>query len=511
MKNYRTLGIFAAVALYITATGIQVFIPDSFSIQTNQLAAVATATQPITTVYDEPGTYPPSLTFDYPSETEVTVTWYMPNGCIPWSIDWGDNYKNVYNPPAECGTRAYTHVRTHTYTSTSTHEVIWSIASTTGKSNLDRARSISSPAQCPQRLQICPNGQVSFMEPTTCSLSQCMDSNIRTPITEPTTTLPLPESEATTTSPMASTTPTTEVTATTTPQNCSLARTLGRGSRGEDVTSLQKFLLASGMLSADAVSGFYGPLTEVGVQKFQTTKGIVTSGTAASTGYGAVGPRTRAQISLCNSTEGLSASVASSTATSTATTTPSNEFLGVFIPQIPTNISISACPIYPLPMCSAGTHLERGTVSIGCLGPSVCVADEKNTPTVSNTTTNTQTTPSVQTSTISSEVPVVSSSFAAFPRKGAVPLTVNFLSTTEGSYSVTYGDGTPVEYFTGLNAGISRQFTHTYNRAGAFLAKVQKSSPAASCVSATSCPTLTTTVASLVITVNEPELTTPQI
>ena len=80
-----------------------------------------------------------------------------------------------------------------------------------------------------------------------------------------------------------------------------LSRALTRGASGTDVTALQQFLITQGVLSADSATGYYGPLTEKGVQTLQKTKNLVTSGTAATTGFGFVGPKTRTLISsLCS-------------------------------------------------------------------------------------------------------------------------------------------------------------------------------------------------------------------
>lgn len=65
------------------------------------------------------------------------------------------------------------------------------------------------------------------------------------------------------------------------------------GSRGEDVTELQTYLRANPSLYASGlVTGYFGTLTEGGVEKFQVQQGIVSSGSPSSTGYGRVGPTT---------------------------------------------------------------------------------------------------------------------------------------------------------------------------------------------------------------------------
>lgn len=79
-----------------------------------------------------------------------------------------------------------------------------------------------------------------------------------------------------------------------------LTRVLGVGSRGADVTALQDFLRAKGYMS-DESTGYFGVITEAAVQNMQAKNHIVSAGTAASTGYGAVGPKTRSVIAtLCS-------------------------------------------------------------------------------------------------------------------------------------------------------------------------------------------------------------------
>lgn len=87
-----------------------------------------------------------------------------------------------------------------------------------------------------------------------------------------------------------------------------LTRNLSKGSRGEDVRALQWFLVAEGVLTSESTTGLYGKWTEIAVQDWQKQKGIVSSGTAATTGYGAIGNRTRSSIALvCGNTGGLQA------------------------------------------------------------------------------------------------------------------------------------------------------------------------------------------------------------
>ena len=76
----------------------------------------------------------------------------------------------------------------------------------------------------------------------------------------------------------------------------SLTRDLALGDRGDDVTVLQQFLVSRGYTTADNITGYFGPTTQKALQNFQKDQQIVSSGTPESTGFGAVGPLTRAKI-----------------------------------------------------------------------------------------------------------------------------------------------------------------------------------------------------------------------
>ncbi|MBI4093761.1 right-handed parallel beta-helix repeat-containing protein [Candidatus Kaiserbacteria bacterium] len=75
-----------------------------------------------------------------------------------------------------------------------------------------------------------------------------------------------------------------------------LTRSLSFGSRGSDVKQLQQFLISKNLLASDSATGYFGRLTEAAVKKFQCAQNIVCAGSPSTTGYGAVGPRTRAAI-----------------------------------------------------------------------------------------------------------------------------------------------------------------------------------------------------------------------
>ncbi len=75
-----------------------------------------------------------------------------------------------------------------------------------------------------------------------------------------------------------------------------LDRTLEQGLRGDDVWQLQAYLVSQGDLEARFVTGFFGPLTEAAVARFQCSHSIECIGTPETTGLGRVGPLTRSEI-----------------------------------------------------------------------------------------------------------------------------------------------------------------------------------------------------------------------
>ena len=87
-----------------------------------------------------------------------------------------------------------------------------------------------------------------------------------------------------------------------------LSRNLSLGSRGTDVVQLQNFLITQKNLATGGNSGYFGKVTEAAVKKFQCRKGITCNGNSATTGYGAVGAKTRTAIARSCSTVAYSQS-----------------------------------------------------------------------------------------------------------------------------------------------------------------------------------------------------------
>lgn len=224
--------------------------------------------------------------------------------------------------------------------------------------------------------------------------------------------------------------------ATTTNVSCpTLSRSLGRGTSGTDVMSLQNFLIAQQLLSSDSATGYFGPLTEVAVQKFQAQSSVVTSGNPNTTGYGLVGGQTRAAI-----TARCGANV----------------------------LGVQSCPKYPIPVCKAGQGLQEGSMGWnGCRGASICV---------NVTTTGTLT---------------------ASPVSGTAPLNVTFIASSNskisGGLKINPGDGS-AEKVVVLAGATSGTLLHAYAKAGTYTAQLLSAGDWANATTILSTKTITVSV-----------------
>ncbi len=76
-----------------------------------------------------------------------------------------------------------------------------------------------------------------------------------------------------------------------------ISQNLKKGMNNEEVRKLQLFLAQDRTIYPEGItSGYFGGLTERAVQKWQTRHGVISYGTPNTTGYGAVGPKTRTAI-----------------------------------------------------------------------------------------------------------------------------------------------------------------------------------------------------------------------
>ena len=76
-----------------------------------------------------------------------------------------------------------------------------------------------------------------------------------------------------------------------------LTRNLYIGQTGNDVVSLQNYLIGTGYLASGNNTGYFGLLTQTAIKNFQCDKTIICTGDEASTGWGQTGPTTRLLLS----------------------------------------------------------------------------------------------------------------------------------------------------------------------------------------------------------------------
>lgn len=112
-------------------------------------------------------------------------------------------------------------------------------------------------------------------------------------------TTPIPPTPPPPVVPTTAITPPTTTTPITTPPAAptfTFTTSLYYGIRSYAVTALQNFLISQNDLGAGYNTGFYGSLTQAAVRQFQCAENIVCSGSPTTTGWGNVGPRTRAAL-----------------------------------------------------------------------------------------------------------------------------------------------------------------------------------------------------------------------
>ncbi|MFZ2555454.1 MAG: peptidoglycan-binding domain-containing protein [Minisyncoccia bacterium] len=175
-------------------------------------------------------------------------------------------------------------------------------------------------------------------------------------------------------------TPAPSPTATGTYGQCpALYRALRVGVSGSDVSALQAFLANDRNIYPEGtVSGYFGALTQVAVQRFQARHGLVSSGAPDTTGYGMVGPGTRNLIaSVCRSTTPQQPTTSNCLVNGVAMSNGStaNFYSLSFVPQGSScdsyrqtrqcvNGSLSGNPVYSYGSCVVGQSNIPGSCTI---------------------------------------------------------------------------------------------------------------------------------------------------
>lgn len=144
------------------------------------------------------------------------------------------------------------------------------------------------------------------------------------------------------------------------------ARTLQKGSEGTDVRRLQEFLVREGYLNATP-TGYFGMLTEKALQDFQAKVGIVSSGSPSATGWGVLGPKTRATVSAkCGG--------ASTTPPTTSTTAVPAASCGA-TPALPNQACFGSWQPTTSGLCQVGWRCAPFATSSALVGPKISGID----------------------------------------------------------------------------------------------------------------------------------------
>lgn len=270
-----------------------------------------------------------------------------------------------------------------------------------------------------------------------------------------------------------------------------VSRVLKLGDSGADVTRLQQFLALDPVIYPERnVSGYYGPLTEAAVKRFQCKNKIVCDGDASSTGYGVTGPRTAAILALQCPDGGGTATGGTGQVSGFIKVTPTSG-------PSPLNVLVDAT-VNTAHACGAATYqidygdaTAPGTVIVPANGcnevhqafshiytnaGTYAVLLRSGTHQVSATVTVSQ-----GSSLPGGSVDTISGS----PTSGSAPLTVSFSGLVNtsaqcnaGPYSINFGDGQSASISVAGCSATNFQVPHTYSTSGTYAARLYRGTPA---------------------------------
>ncbi|MDP3956174.1 MAG: peptidoglycan-binding domain-containing protein [bacterium] len=131
-----------------------------------------------------------------------------------------------------------------------------------------------------------------------------------------------------------------------------------------EVSKLQRFLAQdSSLYSGGLVTGYFGPQTEVAVQRWQERNGIVSNGTPDTTGYGFVGSRTRSAMRCGTATTPV-------VTTNTTTIPPPPAVSAIIAPAVTTSVTpIPPPPVSPIIAPAVTNDVAPTDHSVAILSP----------------------------------------------------------------------------------------------------------------------------------------------
>ncbi|NBV76968.1 peptidoglycan-binding protein [bacterium] len=146
----------------------------------------------------------------------------------------------------------------------------------------------------------------------------------------------------------------------------SLFRTLKKGDRGTDVSSLQAFLVSERMISDESNTGYFGAITERALGLWQSRNGIAPSRSAGtSNGYGVLDDLTRKLIAASCKGPKMCPLYNTPPCSGGYLISQGVDAAGCNLPKRCSTGS-NSCPVYSIPQCPNGTLISQGTDASGC-------------------------------------------------------------------------------------------------------------------------------------------------
>lgn len=229
-----------------------------------------------------------------------------------------------------------------------------------------------------------------------------------------------------------------------------ISSTLRLGSRGAEVSALQTFFVDT-YQDFPAPTGYFGPTTQAALRQWQSERGIVSSGTALTTGYGVTGPKTRAALAC---TSGSTGSTVPTTSISGQNPSQSTPPAGAISDDLQAQINALLAQLAALQQTCPSTPVPASTQSL---------SDDLQ----------------AQVNALLAQIAALQQSgcggsgitFTATPTSGKAPLAVVFSSNSASD--IKFGDGTTGTLNpTPICTGCAPSFTasHIYTSAGVFTA-----------------------------------------